>query len=863
MSKTSSIAAVLALFALSAPAEAQSITRGPYLQQGGATQVTVRWRTSTATNSRVRYGPSAGALSSVKDDAASVTNHSVTLTGLSPDTTYFYSVGSAGAALAGGDANHFFITAPSPGTAKPTRVWVLGDAGTKDSNQRAVRDAYIAFTGTRHTDLWLMLGDNAYADGTDAEYQAAVFDMYAATLRKSVLWSTFGNHDGHTATSSTQSGPYYDIFTFPKAAEIGGAPSGTEAYYSFDYANIHFVCLDSYGTSRSATGAMANWLKADLASTSQDWLVVMFHHPPYTKGSHDSDSESALGDMRKNFNPILEAAGVDLVLCGHSHSYERSYLIDGHYGTSTTFTASNKIDGGSGRDANAYQKPAGLASNKGAVYAVAGSSGKISGGSLDHPAMYVSLNRLGSVVLDVSGNRLDFKFLRENGAIDDYFTLLKGTAGADGVAPTVAITSPTSSPSHTASASPLPLAGTASDNVGVTQVTWTNAATGGAGTASGTASWTASVALAAGSNAITVTARDAAGNSTSDTITVTYHAPDSTPPAISITSPTTASTHTSPSTPAALGGTASDNAGVTQVSWTNAATGASGTASGTTSWTASVPLASGSNAITVRARDAAGNTATDTITVTYGGGDTTAPTVGIATPTSGATHATTTSPLTLGGTASDNVGVTRVTWSNGATGGGAAASGTTSWSASIALAAGSNLITARAEDAAGNTATDTITVTFTPPAGDTTDPLLTVVFPASDPYAATSEPLAVSGGATDDVAVSAVTWSNAATGESGTASGTTTWSASIPLAAGANGITVTAVDSSGRRTNRTLTVTFATAAPIEPGRDGENGDHTINDRCAARAGFVPPWIFLMAGALLALRRRRAPTSEGR
>src|SRR5688572_16868021 len=252
---------LLSIAAASGVAEAQSLTRGPYLQQGGSTRITVRWRTSTATNSRVRWGTTSGALTFVKDDTASVTDHVVTLTGLSADTTYFYSVGSTTATLAGGDANHFFVTSPVVGTPKPTRVWVLGDAGTKDANQRAVRDAYYAFTGARHTDLWLMLGDNAYADGTDAEYQAAVYDMYPAMLRKSVLWSTFGNHDGHTATSSTQTGPYYDMFTFPKAAEIGGAASGTEAYYSFDYANMHVVCLDSQGSSRSATSAMANWLK--------------------------------------------------------------------------------------------------------------------------------------------------------------------------------------------------------------------------------------------------------------------------------------------------------------------------------------------------------------------------------------------------------------------------------------------------------------------------------------------------------------------------------------------------------------------------------------------------------------------------
>ena len=133
--------------------------------------------------------------------------------------------------------------------------------------------------------------------------------------------------------------PYYDIFSFPKLAEAGGVASGTEAYYSFDYGNIHFVCLDSDETIRASNGPMANWLRNDLANNTQDWLIAFFHHPPYSKGSHNSDTETELIQMRQNFLPILEEHGVDLVLSGHSHAYERSKFIDGHYGSSGTFNS--------------------------------------------------------------------------------------------------------------------------------------------------------------------------------------------------------------------------------------------------------------------------------------------------------------------------------------------------------------------------------------------------------------------------------------------------------------------------------------------------------------------------------------------
>lgn len=94
-----------------------------------------------------------------------------------------------------------------------------------------------------------------------------------------------------------------------------------------------------------------------------------------------------------------------------------------------------------------------------------------------------------------------------------------------------------------------------------------------------------------------------------------------------------------------------------------------------------------------------------------GGGDTTAPTITITSPTSSSTYTTSSSSLTIGGTASDNVGVTQVTWSN-SSGGSGTANGTTSWSRSgISLTRGTNVITVTARDAAGNTRTDTLTVT--------------------------------------------------------------------------------------------------------------------------------------------------------
>ena len=132
----------------------------------------------------------------------------------------------------------------------------------------------------------------------------------------------------------------------------------------------------------------------------------------------------------------------DLVLTGHSHTYERSHLIDGHYGFSETFSEAMKVDPGDGAETGdgAYQKSGTIgAPHEGTVYAVAGASGRAGVGgildaidfgllepSLDHPTMVVNRKELGSMVLDIYGNRLDAKYLETDGRITDDFTILKG-----------------------------------------------------------------------------------------------------------------------------------------------------------------------------------------------------------------------------------------------------------------------------------------------------------------------------------------------------------------------------------------------------------------------------------------------------
>lgn len=158
------------------------VARGPYLQQSSDTAITVRWRTTSARNSVLRYGTNPFNLNRSAKRITPTTEHLITLNGLTPDTRYYYRIGDSSGNYPA-DGHQYFDTHPAPGNPAPTRIWVLGDSGTADPNASAVSKSYSEFNGGPHSDVWLMLGDNAYNTGTDDEYQAAVFNMYPQSLR--------------------------------------------------------------------------------------------------------------------------------------------------------------------------------------------------------------------------------------------------------------------------------------------------------------------------------------------------------------------------------------------------------------------------------------------------------------------------------------------------------------------------------------------------------------------------------------------------------------------------------------------------------------------------------------------------------
>ena len=445
------------------------LTRGPYLQVGTQTSIIIRWRTDIAENSRVSWGTTFGTYPYTVDSATSTTEHIVQITGLTAETKYWYTIGSSTQTLQATNTN-YFLTLPLSNTTRKLRFLALGDCGNNSANQVNVKNTFINYIGTNDVDAMILLGDNAYSSGTDAEYQSNFFNVYKDDLLKYYkLYPAPGNHDyGNTSANTGKTGatpalsmPYHSSFSVPSAGQNGGVASNVKNYYSYNIGNVHFISLDSYGKDDGNTtkmydtsGAQATWLKADLAANTKKWTVAYFHHPPYTKTSHSSDYNGGAGELdlvavREKFVRILERNGVDLILCGHSHGYERSYLLKNFYNTyaspledanfnaathtATGNTQNGKYDGSANSCAFTYNS--GLY-NHGSIYIVAGSAGQVGNATQasGYPQncmyySYVNVNNGGNLYFEVDSNRLDVKFISYTTAptpiVRDQFTIFK------------------------------------------------------------------------------------------------------------------------------------------------------------------------------------------------------------------------------------------------------------------------------------------------------------------------------------------------------------------------------------------------------------------------------------------------------
>jgi hypothetical protein len=280
-------------------------------------------------------------------------NYTAALTGLPLGVTYRYRVrmaGERGTVIAEG----YGTTRKPRGSA--VRFVAFGDNSYGEVGQRAV--AYWAYRA--RPDFVMNTGDNVYESGLDDEYQRYFFPVYnadvaspgvgAPLLRSVPFYTVIANHDvhakgpdGHPVADFDRDPDALAYFTNlslplngpedpPQATPIAGDAARVADFrqcagerfprmtnYSFDYGDLHFLCLDSNVYVDPADAGWRSYIERDLGSTEARWKFVVYHHPAFNVGEeHYSEQHMRV------LSPIFEAQGVDFVLSGHEHNYQRT-----------------------------------------------------------------------------------------------------------------------------------------------------------------------------------------------------------------------------------------------------------------------------------------------------------------------------------------------------------------------------------------------------------------------------------------------------------------------------------------------------------------------------------------------------------
>ena len=402
---------------------------GPYIQCVTTNSVIVRWRTTSYRPIRCTFEYRLGVDKQWRQlySDSSTDGHQLTITNLIPGSRYLYRISTPCRRIAAGPGVAF-QTAPLLSSYRSIRTWVLGDSGTGNQHAYAVREGALRCCKGKAPDIILMLGDNAYEKGSRFDHHRGLFLPYREQLWSALLCPALGNHDTITRATEPEHFLFEEIFSvYPRVEVENTFAVRRRTFYSFNWSNIHFVCLDSNAASISNQLAVISWLKQDLqGSKDQDWLIAYWHHSPYSFGHHDSDEEQESTVMRTTFLPLLEEYGADLILTGHNHAYGRTDLIYRHYDEGRTFVAARHVIAPLGTNVNAtVRKPRIRGTGQGTVYVVLGCSGKLESKSLDHPAMTMKLNVYGSLLLDVDRLRLKCTFVDHMGTVRDAFGIVK------------------------------------------------------------------------------------------------------------------------------------------------------------------------------------------------------------------------------------------------------------------------------------------------------------------------------------------------------------------------------------------------------------------------------------------------------
>lgn len=457
------------------------IVRGPMLEKAHEDGVTVTWWTDARAaaepaDTQVAKDLSGLIVKMLKDDGtversvrvsvSSVSDgdlfrHSVRGRGVKPGKPYLYVP-----CVGGKEVGEGFLYRYPKGEGT-LRFLIMGNPGSVTEKGKTFYEESVKlwknyesrWDGLKSTDALMILGNLAYPRFDSKTADAALFHKYERALAKLPLWPVFGTKE---VSEEGGSSLFDSCFETPEQGECGGTSSREKRYYSFDYNHIHFVVLNTECPDLKELGGdhpMIQWVRRDLTTSRATWKVILMHRSLYTRGTLDSDADGISRLLRELLVPVFDQSGVDLVLSAQNEVYERSFLLQGHTGISSTLGkkmilqksggSTGAVDG-KGRFRSLDVLPErGIGFRKksgapGSVYATIGSSGltgawsvgspgkKLKSGSADslvppapHPAMQVSLRVLGALVLESSKDSLHGSFIDSEGRVRDDFIIVK------------------------------------------------------------------------------------------------------------------------------------------------------------------------------------------------------------------------------------------------------------------------------------------------------------------------------------------------------------------------------------------------------------------------------------------------------
>ncbi len=321
---TSALALACALVASSwsRSSEAASFRRGPYLQDLGSRQVAVLFEldaphsaTLTASIGVAPSGTGPGEAGPNATTQGSVdTVHELVLTGLTPATSYRYTV----AIDDGTREEGTFTTAPEDD--RPFSFLAYGDNRTDAASHASIVAAMKSAPG----DFIVQTGDMVQ-DGSEPDGWTRFFLIERELLRSRCVFPAIGNHEVSIPTSDGAQ-------RFARMFRVPGPSGSAERYYTFRWGSARFVVLDSQDDFVSEQRA---WLEKTLVALDSEagitWRFVVLHNGPFSSGLHGPNRALQLGHVPE----LLRAHKIDLVLAGHDHIYERGevgglkYLISG------------------------------------------------------------------------------------------------------------------------------------------------------------------------------------------------------------------------------------------------------------------------------------------------------------------------------------------------------------------------------------------------------------------------------------------------------------------------------------------------------------------------------------------------------